>query len=354
MSGDDSEKTEEASPEKKRKARDEGQFARSKDAGAVVASGFVLLSLVTMGPTYVTAMHRFATHCFSNLLSLRGGDPAPIAHEFGLTVLWVVIPGALAAAVGGIAMGIAEAGFNPNLELIEPKWERLNPISKLQQLFSPGQGATNVLLALLRIVVVGYVTYSVLKGEFPRLARLGRTDLGMGVVTILSIVLKMSTWSLVALGVLAGVDYGFSWFRINKDLMMTRQEMKEEMHQQEGDPKIKAKIRARAREIARRGIAQGVRKADVIVANPTHISVAIRYRPEEGAPVVTAKGYDEVALYMRKLAKESSIPVIENRPLARALAEKVKVGRMIPMDLYQAVAQLLALVYRMKNRGLRG
>ena len=136
--------------------------------------------------------------------------------------------------------------------------------------------------------------------------------------------------------------------------MMTRQELKEELRQQEGDPKVRAKQRLRARELSKRGLAKEVKRSDVIVANPTHISVALRYRPNEGAPLVLAKGYDEVALYIRKIAEENEIPVVENRPLARALAEKTKIGKMIPVDLYQAVAQVLAFVYRMKRTRWHG
>jgi flagellar biosynthetic protein FlhB len=133
---------------------------------------------------------------------------------------------------------------------------------------------------------------------------------------------------------------------------MSRQELKDEMKQQEGDQRIKQRQRARAREAARRGIRRAVESADFVIANPTHISVAIRYRVNEGAPVVTAKGYDEVALYIRKLAKDHDIPVIENRPLARALAKRVKPGRPVPVDLYAAVAEILAFVYRLKKRSI--
>jgi flagellar biosynthetic protein FlhB len=135
---------------------------------------------------------------------------------------------------------------------------------------------------------------------------------------------------------------------------MSRQEIKDEMKQQEGDPRHKQKMRARARERLRRGLAKMVKTADVIVANPTHISVGLRYRPKDGAPVVVAKGYDEVALFIRQLAKDAGVPVVENKPLARAIAKRVKVGRQIPVDLYSAVAEVLAFVYRLKNRVVWG
>lgn len=170
---------------------------------------------------------------------------------------------------------------------------------------------------------------------------------------MVEVITRVALWSTLGLAVMTAADYGLAYFRTERDLKMSRQELKDEMHQAEGDPKIKARQRQRARELSRRNIAKEVSTASVIITNPTHIAIAIRYRAEEGAPVVAAKGYDEVALYIRKLATEAGIPIMENKPLARTLAEKVKVGRVIPADLYAAVAEVLAWVYRLKSRGLR-
>jgi flagellar biosynthesis protein FlhB len=153
------------------------------------------------------------------------------------------------------------------------------------------------------------------------------------------------------LGLIAAIDYGWSWWQHEQSIKMSRQELKDEHQQQEGSPQIRQWQRARAREMMKRGLRKGVKEATVIVANPTH--VALRYEQHEGAPTVTTKGYDEIALQIKKLAKEEGIPIIENRPLARALAERVRVGRVIPADLYVAVAELLAMVYRLKNPGIR-
>jgi flagellar biosynthesis protein FlhB len=125
------------------------------------------------------------------------------------------------------------------------------------------------------------------------------------------------------------------------------------MKNQEGSPQVKARQRARARELLRRGIRKGVKEATVIITNPTHIAIALRYRPAEGAPVVTAKGFDEVAQHIKELARDYDVPIVENKPLARALAAKVKVGKVIPVDLFVAVAEVLAFVYRSRKRGLR-
>jgi flagellar biosynthesis protein FlhB len=344
------ERTEEATPEKQQRARDEGQFARSKDGGAVAATAAVLLCVLALGSKDVAIIKEFALFCLGSPSALVGGNIIPIGQRLGMVILAVVIPICVAAASGGAAIGLVESGMMFRLELISPNFERLNPLKKFGQLFSPKQGFMNVLSALLRVAVVGTVTAMVVKEAFPNLAKLGRADLSAAIVAVLRVALSLATWSIIALACLAAFDYGTSWWRIKKELMMSRQELKDEMHQQEGDPQIKAKIRARARELARRGIAKEVKRSDVVIANPTHICVALRYRPSEGAPIVTTKGYDEIAFYIRRLAEENGIPVVENKPLAWALAE-TKPGRMIPVDLYQAVAKILAFVYRMKSRG---
>ena len=348
------EKTEEATPEKLQRARDEGQMARSRDGGAVAATGAVIVLLLASGPVMLGIATSFSVKCFQNSHALYTSDPGRLLRELGVGMAAISLPIAFAAAVGGLAAGVLEAGFNPRFDLAAPNLQRLDPTSKLKQLFSFKQGGTNALLAMLRVAVVAAVAYGILKSEFPALARLSRTELSSGLQLVGHIMLRVSVGCFLALAVLSLLDYGQSWWRLHQELMMSRQELKEELRQQEGDPKIKARIRARARELAKRGIAKEVKRSDVVVANPTHISVALRYRSTEGAPVVMAKGYDEVALFMRKIAEENGIAVVENRPLARALAEKARVGKMIPIELYQAVAQVLAFVYKLKRGQWRG
>jgi flagellar biosynthetic protein FlhB len=250
--------------------------------------------------------------------------------------------------VVSVAIGLAEAGFHPNLDLAMPKWSRIDPFSKLGHIFNPKEHAVTATLTLGRVAVIGYVSYSLLRDAFPLLSRLMRAELGAATVEILAVAARFSLWATFALLVLAAIDYAHSYYTHYKNLRMTKQEVKEEHVQQEGDPRTKAKQRARARDNVRRGLLKQIKTADVVLANPTHISIALRYRPEEGAPLVVAKGYDEIALYIRKIAKQHGIPVVENKPLARALARQVKVGRSIPVEMYAAVAEVLAFVYRLR------
>jgi flagellar biosynthetic protein FlhB len=206
-------------------------------------------------------------------------------------------------------------------------------------------------MSILRVGLVAAVAYAVVEREFPRLAVASRGTLTMAAIQIAEVTFKVAMWCTLALGVLAAVDFAQSWWKHEQSIKMSRDELKEEMKQQEGSPQIKHRQRARAREMLKRGIRKAIKEATVVVTNPTHVAVALRYHPAEGAPTVVAKGYDEVAQHIKALAKEMGVPMVENVPLARGLAEKVKVGRSIPADFYAAVAEVLAFVYRIGGRG---
>jgi flagellar biosynthetic protein FlhB len=354
MSDADSEKTEEPTPEKLRKAREEqGQFPRSRDSGAVAASLAILIYLLAASPLITSTLREFSAYCFGQGNLLAGGAPTVVLQRLGYTLAVLVLPPVFIAATIGAAMGFVEAGFHPNLDLVAPKWERLDPISKLQQMLSLKETGINTVLSLGRVAVVTAVAWLIVKAAFPEIQKLARVQVVSSTSELAALSLKLAVWTTAALAVLAGLEYGKSWWQHHQQMMMSRQELKEELHQQEGDPRVKAQQRARGRDIARRGLRKEVKTADVIVTNPTHIAVALRYRAEQGAPMVTAKGYDEVAQFIKKVAREHNIPIIENKPLARALAEQVRPGRLIPVELYAAVAEVLAFVYRLKHRGLQ-
>ena len=352
MAGDDTERTEEPTPERRRKAREDGQFPRAKDAGNIVASVLVMLVLAGFGESMSRELHAFTSRCLAQPYDLLRGDPTALFHAVSAVVALLVLPISAAAALGALALGVAEAGYHPNMDLVAPKWERLNPLPKLQQMFMLQETAIDITLQLARVVVVGVVAYNSVEDAFPRLMQLSRVGLRSAAAEIISGLYKLALWSSLALAALALLDFLKSFRKHEQSLKMSRQEVKDEMKQQEGDPRIKHRQRARAREQLKRGLAKAVAQSDFIVTNPTHISVALRYRVNEGAPLVTAKGYDEVALYIRKLAKEHNVPIIENKPLARALAKRVKPGRPVPVDLYAAVAEILAFVYRLKKRSI--
>ncbi len=348
---DDSEKTEEPSADKRKKARDEGQFARSKDAGAVAATVAVLLVMNGTWGDLASSLREFCLMCFHDPQLLVRGDLTVVLEQSLKVLLLACMPIGLFACAAGVAAGFAQAGFHPSFESLEPKFERLEPLGKLQKLFSPKEGLVNVALSMLRVGLVGMVAYWVLEQEFPRLAVASRGTLTMAALQIAAVTFKVAAWCTFALGLLAIVDYAQSWWKHEKSIKMSRQELKDETKQQEGSPQIRNRQRQRARELMKRGIRKAIKEATVVVTNPTHVAVALRYHPSEGAPIVVAKGYDEVAQHIKRLAKEAGVPMVENIPLARGLAEKCRVGRAIPGDFFAAVAEVLAFVYRIRGRG---
>ncbi len=349
---DDQEKTEEPTPEKLRKAREDGNIAKSKDAGAVAASAAVLLTLGALGTTGFQNYKAYIEHSFRSVERLDTGTLGQLAVQTIQMIAFSTIPLAGAAALGGVLMGVAEVGIQLNWTLLEFKWSRLNPMGKLQKLFSPKSASIMTLLTLARVTVIGWIAAMVIESELPTLQALPRVPIDAALVSVLGIVGRIAFWATLALAVLSAADYAQSWWQRMQDLKMSRQEVKDEMQQQEGDPKMKGRRLQRAREIARSGLLKEIKRADVVVANPTHVAVVLRYRPEEGAPVVSAKGLDDIAQMIKQLARDHDVPVVESKALARALYAQVKVGRQIPMELFQAVAELLAYVYRLKRKKL--
>lgn len=349
---DDAEKTEEATPERRRKAREEGQFPRAKDTGAVAATLAVLMAMLVIGDDIVASLTELIAYCLSNAATLVEGGLQPVAQRIGLTLAFVMFPAATCAAIAAVAAGFLEAGFEPRLELIAPKWKRIDPLSKLKNLFSPKQAASNVVLTLARVAAISSVALLVMWHYFPALIKLSRAPISASALELMRIAMRFALWATLVLVLLSSIDYIVSKFRHEKSIRMSRQEVKDEYQQQEGDPKVKLKQRQRAREIANRGLVKLVRESDVVIANPTHIAIALRYKAKDGAPVVNAKGYDDVAQHIKRVARDHGIAVVENRALARALAASAQVGKVIPLELYAAVAEVLAFVYRQRRNRL--
>ena len=341
----DADKTEKASPERVRKARAEGQFARSRD-GTQVAAALAVMGLIFAG--FPTAYHAVRT-LFRASFSLHGSFHA-FAQEAMQTMLVIVAAPACAAALAAIVVGTAQAGFRPNMDLIAPNFGRFTPLSHLLQIISWRSAGLETIFTIARVAVVGGVTVLTVKESMPTLVVLCHADhaeAASAALTVSALVAKKSAGVLLVLSV---ADYVKSKLQTARSLRMTKQEVKDEHKRNEGDGKIKQRIIARGRERIRKGIRKQVKLADVIVVNPTHVSVALRYRASEGAPTVVAKGYDEIALFIRKCAREEGIPIVPAPPLARALAKRVKVGRFVPQDLWSPVAEILAFVYRLKNK----
>ncbi|MDR1639582.1 MAG: flagellar biosynthesis protein FlhB [Clostridiales bacterium] len=351
-------KTEKATPKKKSKARSEGQVARSQEIGT---------ALLFLG--MFTAMKAFAPSMIDSLMELfrfgigQVGDvavvfdinyaPRLVTHFFAQALL-VAAPLLAVALVLGLAANLAQTGWQVTPNLLGAKLGRLNPISGMKRLFSP-QSLLTLLKSLAKFGVIGAVIYNMLREKLEILPGLAEVELweGAGILGSLMIDMGMNVggW-FVAIAVL---DYAYQRYSHNKKLMMSKQEVKEEAKQAEGNPQVKGKIRSKMREASMRRMMSAVPHADVIITNPTHYACALEYdREGGGAPIVTAKGMDHLARRIKDAAKAAGVFVHEDKELARALYSMVEVGDEIPPELYQAVAEILAFVYRMKGTGMPG
>jgi len=340
-------------PQRREQFRKDGRYAKARDAGGVAATIAVVAVLLGSRPI----MSRAAGLLFANSLGDLGalervGIGRTLALLGGL-MLSLVGPAILAAAAAAMAVGLAQTGLEVSSEGIGFKLERLNPIEGLKRLFSFKQGAAEVALGMLRVWVVGWVAWRALARDLPSLVGLSRlpTDaaMGRGAEVIVRVVLH----ALLALSLVAAVDYGWSWWKLERDMKMTRREMMDENRSQEGDPKAKGRMKARARAMARKRSLANVKQADVVVTNPTHVAVALRYAEGDAAPVVVAKGHDAMALQIRTEARRHGVPILENRKLARALDAEVPLGKMVPGKHFAAVARVLAWVYKIRPSARR-
>src|SRR5688572_9465890 len=199
MADNDTERTEEPTPDKRRKAREEGQFPRAKDAGNIVASVLVMLTVAALGKTITEQIQSFTARCFSEPYELLRGDPRALFHNIAAITAMLVLPVAAAAALGALALGIAEAGYHPNMDLAAPKWNRLDPLPKLKQMFMLQETAVDVTLQLAKVVVVGAVAYSSVEKAFPRLMQLSRVGIQSGATEVIMALFKLALWSSLAL-----------------------------------------------------------------------------------------------------------------------------------------------------------
>ena len=255
----------------------------------------------------------------------------------------------LAVLVVSVVVSFLQVGFNFAPELIMPQFSRLNPISGFGRIFSK-RSVVELLKSLLKITVVGYFIYRYLREETIRIPALMMSELEASFAVLAAIIYDLAFQIAMVILVLAILDYGYQWWEHMQNLKMSKQEVKEEMKQTEGNPQIKGKIREKQRAMAMRRMMSEVPKADVVITNPTHFAVAIKYEAGMEAPAVIAKGSDFIAQRIREIAKENDVTIVENKPLAQALFKNAEIGDLIPPDLYKAVAEVLAYVYRLKRK----
>ncbi len=346
------ERTEEATQKRREDARREGQVARSQDLNSAAV---LVISLAMM----VVGSHFMVGKLGGYLVSILGDIPytqvsvdyLPEIFARAVMVLFTIIgPFVLAIAVVSVTINIMQFGVVFSSKAVEPDPNRLNPISGFKNLFSV-RSLVELIKSILKIALVGAIVYIVLSHELPRLLTLIHTPLGNTVRILAGAMLRLFAWALSGLVAIAILDLIFQRWNHSRQLRMTLQEVKEERKQTDGDPQLKSRIRSMQMEIAYNRMLKELPRADVVVTNPTHLAVALRYdQMTMAAPVVVAKGQRLMAEKIKTIARENDIPIIENVPLARALFKACKVGEAVPVDFYRAVAEVLAWVYRIKRR----
>ncbi|MGH9944867.1 MAG: flagellar biosynthesis protein FlhB [Pyrinomonadaceae bacterium] len=347
-----SERTEKATPKRREDARRKGQIARRPELAAV--AGF-LAALLTLRATGVSLAERAQT-LFVNLAAQvnTAGELTPAAaHDLlidaGANLALLTLPVICAAMAAGLAANFAQGGFTWNPSVLAPRADRFNPVANLKRVFGT-QGPVELVKSFLKLGGIAGICYGLVTrivGEAPAMVGLPAATTA---ATVGNLLYETSWRAGGALMLVAAADYAYGWYQHEKSLRMTKQEIRDEYKQQEGDPLVKSQRRRAGRALTQQRLAREVPTADVVVTNPTHFAVALRYdRERDSAPVVVAKGADYMAQRIRKLAFEHDVLVIENPPLARALYRSVEPGHVIPSDLFRAVAELLAYVYHRRR-----
>jgi flagellar biosynthetic protein FlhB len=347
MSG---EKTEKPTAQKKKKGRKEGQVARTPDLGAwagMLAASMILPLTVGIASDRAQALLRRVPDVIKN------PDPELAKAALGdglLAVAFAVAPLALGMLAIGIAAAAGQGGLHFATKLMMPKFSRLNPLQGIKRIMGP-HALWEAAKALVKTAVLGAVVYSSIKGLIPVLMMSGSMPLSVLLGMVGHAVVSLMRAASVAGLVMAGADYFVARRRTNKQLKMTKQEVKEEHKRSEGDPHVKGQIRSRQMAMSRNRMMSDLSNADVVVVNPTHVAVALRYDPAKGAPRVVAKGAGAIAAKIREKANENRIPMVQDVPLARALHKSCDIGAEVPAEFFGAVARVLAFVMGLKAKG---
>jgi flagellar biosynthetic protein FlhB len=346
------EKTEKATPKKRQDARKKGQTAKSQDISTAVVLLAVFLFLKLAGNYLKTGIFSLFKNSFQDymLMNTTSGNLRVIFLAVIKNLAFYLGPILLVALIAGVAANLAQVGFMFTSEALQPKLEKINPISGFKRIFSV-RSIVELVKSLLKISFVGIVTFTVLWKRMPDILILSQKSVGADLVILGSLSVQMGLYASGALLFLALLDFLYQKYDFEKSIRMSKQDIKDEYKNTEGDPLIKSRIKQRQREMAMRRMMQEVPHADVVITNPTHYAVAIRY--DEGkrdAPFVVAKGVDYTAQKIKQIAKENEVMTVENRPLARALYSQTEIGDTIPEEFFKAVAEILAFVYRAKNK----
>ncbi len=356
--GPGGEKTEPATQKKLSDAREKGQVAKSRE----IANGLGLLSLFLIIRFWVGNIGIQFLEVFSAVYNKipevttlwSGYTPAQdmkiMFQNIIVRILVILAPILIVSVLVAFISDVAQVKWKIAKKAMEPKLSKLNPVSGFKRIFS-ANSLVELVKSIAKILLIGYVAFDYIRDKWSYLYTLYDMPLMQALQLLAEVVTEMGIRLSFFYMILAFVDYAYQKFKFAKDMRMTKQEVKDEYKQAEGDPKVKGKIKQKMMEASRRRMMQDLPTADVVITNPTHYAVAVKYDPEVAdAPLVLAKGADYLAAKIKEVAKENHIEIVENKPLARMLYANVEVGQVVPPELYQAVAEVLAFVYKVQGK----
>jgi flagellar biosynthetic protein FlhB len=344
-------RTEEASPERREEFREKGQVVVSKEftsvailaASVAFISAFAIRGFTSFEKMLVSQLETLSTRRIneSNILKYAG--------EMWVFMLYLVIPVFAVTAIFAVASTFAQTRMNFAWKKLEPDWNRMNPLSGIARMVNT-QAAMELVKGVAKMTAVGIVAWLILRGEVNRVPELMNYPI-VGIWGYWGDITKSLHWAVAALLlVVASGDYLYNFISFERRIKMTKQEVKEEYKRREVDPHVKGKLRRMARDFATKKALEATKDATVLITNPTHYSIALKYELGMDAPILVAKGIDHLALKMREVAKDQKIPIIENRPLARELYATVDEGQEIPHKLYKVVSEIIKYVFQLKGR----
>ncbi|MCL2125448.1 MAG: flagellar biosynthesis protein FlhB [Oscillospiraceae bacterium] len=350
------EKTEKATAKKRKDAREKGQVRHSTEVNTAFCCIVMFGLLFMIWPWFVERLADiFYEHLGANSIS-QAGDGMTTTELMGvlarvlMNMLRTLFPILGAAMIAGIAVNVLQVGFLFTTKSLGMKLSRISPLSGFKRMFSL-KTIVDLLKSILKIIILGYIAYnefSKLIGGFPALVG---HEIYLTFVEIMRTAFLIALKMCIAMVFIAAADFLYQWWKYEKDLRMTKQEVKDEYKMMEGDPKVKSRIRQKQRQMSAMRMMSRVPEADVVITNPTHYAVALKYdEAVSSAPVVVAKGADYIARKIKEIAIENNVEIVENKPLAQSLYMLCEVDDEIPADLYQAVADILVFVYRQKGK----
>ena len=351
MAEENDEKTEQATDTRREEFRKQGNVAHTKE----LASAVVLLAaaggIYALGRFFFKELFEVFNYSFGDqmVLAVRQGEFTEAFSFCAQKGFILIMPVACIAAFLGVVSSLAQTGIMQVEDALSPKFEKINPIDGFGRIFSM-RALMEGLKSILKMAAIGVVLYFLMRGEVKQIPYL----LTFSIEQILSylgvVVGKLLGGVGAVMFVLATADYFYQRWDLEKKMMMTKQEVKEENKQQQGDPMIKGRIRQIQRRMASKRMMEAIPKADVVITNPTHIAVVLKYSDNLPAPQIVAMGADNIAEKIKELARQHNVPIVENKPLARTIFKTLKIGQVIPRELFVAVAEVLSYVYRLRKK----